>query len=57
MKESRPGQLDGAFLDWKQIVKNDSLINRPITLMEELYEHDGLIKFLAGIGDVINRKD
>lgn len=57
MQSARPGQLDGASLNWEKIVASDTLKNRPIKLMEELYEHDQLIKFLASIGNIINLKD
>lgn len=57
MQIARPGQMDDISLDWQKIINSDSLRNRPIKLMEELYEHDGIIKFLGGIGDIISLKE
>ncbi|MCH6258759.1 hypothetical protein MLD52_19530 [Puniceicoccaceae bacterium K14] len=57
MKNVHSSAYQNANLDWKGIVESDTLRQDPITLMSELYEHDGLIKFLAKIGNILNMRD
>lgn len=44
-------------LPWDDIIASDSLRQKPITLMQELYEHEKLINFIATIGNVLNIRD
>ena len=44
-------------LNWQNIIASDSLRQKPITLMSELYEHDKLVKFICSVGDIIRFRD
>ena len=57
IQEVRPEQLGDAKLNWSKIIASDTLRNQPITLMEEIYEHEKLIGFCAKIGDILHLKD
>ena len=56
MQAVRP-ELTDQTLNWSEIVQTDSLIQEPITLMSEIYEHDKLVDFLANIANVLRIKD
>lgn len=40
---------DHLKLDWDKILRSDTLRNQPITLMQELYEHDKFIELIANV--------
>lgn len=44
-------------IDWKKIVKSDTLRQKPIKLMHELYENQKLLQFIVDILPLIDRQN
>lgn len=47
----------GAEIDWERIQGRDTLREKPIRLMKEVYQHDKLMKFFVDIYQLISLKD
>ena len=55
MQEVRPS-LSQCKLNWDKILGSDTLRNQPITLMQELYQHDKLIELVANVSRTVRGK-